>query len=213
MKISSIGHACFLVDAREARIVTDPFAEGIPYASPEAEADLITVSHDHFDHNAVDRIGGSPTAVTGPGEYEVDGVSIGGIASLHDDQGGAQRGANRIYVFTLEGICPARLGDLGTSLDSHQRAVLGGVEILFAPVAGHFTIDATRAAEIARSLPRLRVVIPMHYKADAIADWPIATVEEFEFLMDNVCHIGASTVEMTRTSMPEQWEVWILDHA
>jgi L-ascorbate metabolism protein UlaG (beta-lactamase superfamily) len=213
MRIRWNGHACFTVEAKEGRLVTDPFAKEVPYDLPKTTADVVTVSHEHFDHDAVDRVGGNPTVVRQVGEFVVAGISIRGIESFHDDRRGAERGANRIYAFTLEGIRLAHLGDLGTPLDGPQREALSDVEILFVPVGGHFTIDASRAAAIARSLPEVRVVIPMHFKTDRVADWPIATVEEFESLMDNVRRVGASTVEVTRASMPEQREVWILDHA
>jgi len=213
MKITWIGHACFSIEAAEGQVVTDPFAKEVPYRLPKLAADVVTVSHEHSDHNAADRIGGSPAAVRGVGELEAAGIPIRGIASWHDDQGGAQRGANRIYAFTLEGIRLAHLGDLGASLDAAQRAALADVEILFVPVGGTYTINAAQAAQIVRSLPELRIAIPMHFKTDRIADWPIAPVEEFARLMDNVRYVGASTVEVTRASLPAQREVWILHYA
>jgi L-ascorbate metabolism protein UlaG (beta-lactamase superfamily) len=213
MKIRWNGHACFTIEAKEGRLLTDPFAKEVPYDLPTTTADVVTVSHEHFDHNAAGRVGGNPIVVRQVGEFVVAGIPMRGIESFHDDRKGAERGANRIYAFTLEGICLAHLGDLGTPLDDAQREALSDVEILFVPVGGHYTIDATVAAEIARSLRGLRVVIPMHFRTDRVADWPIATVEEFESLMDNVRHVGASVVEVARSSIPEHREVWILDHA
>jgi len=213
MRITWIGHACFLIDSQDGRVLTDPFAAEVPYDFPEVSADLVTVSHDHFDHNAVGRVGGRPEAVDGLGEFIARGVPFRGVSSSHDEQGGAKRGQNRIYAFSLEGIRLAHLGDLGARLDAAQREALSDVEILFAPVGGHYTIDARQAGEIARSLPRLRVMIPMHFHTDRIPDWPIAPVEEFARLMDNVRYVGDSTVEATRALLPAQREVWILDHA
>jgi L-ascorbate metabolism protein UlaG (beta-lactamase superfamily) len=209
VRITWIGHACFLIDAQEARIVTDPFAEEIPYAFPRLEADIVTVSHDHFDHSAVDRVSGDHALVEATGELDDRGVAIRGIASLHRPEGVA----NILYVYTLEDLRVAHLGDLGTLLDEAQRTALADVDVLLIPIGGSYTIDAKQAAAIIETLPNVKLVAPMHYKAEAIADWPIATVEEFESLMDNVCRVGASAVEVTRTSLPEQREVWILDHA
>lgn len=213
MRITWIGHACFLIDAKEVRIVTDPFAEEVPYAFPETPVDLVTVSHDHFDHNAVHRVPGDHATIQTPGSFDVLGLRVRGIPSFHDACGGKERGPNTVYAMTLEGIGIAHLGDLGTPLDEGQRDALSDVEILLIPVGGTFTIDAAQAAEVVRCLPAVRIVIPMHFRTDRIADWPIAPVEEFASLMDNVRQIGASTVEVTRTSMPERREVWILDHA
>lgn len=213
MRITWIGHACFLIEALEGRIVTDPFAEEIPYAFPQLEANLVTVSHDHFDHNAAGRVRGGPSVARAVGTFEISGISFEGIPGFHDDMGGAARGENILYAFTLDGMRVAHLGDLGTLLSDEQQAALSGVEILFIPVGGNYTIDAKQAASIIRDLPSVRLVIPMHYKTSVVADWPIATVEEFEGLMDNVRRVGASTIKVTRESLPEQQEVWILDHA
>ncbi len=212
MKITWYGHACFAIAAREARLLTDPFDEQVPYAFPESPVDIVTISHGHFDHNAVGRVRGDPATIEGIGDHEAHSVRFAGIPSYHDDRGGAERGTNTILVFTLEGVTIAHLGDLGTPLDDTQRRTLAAVEVLFLPVGGHFTIDAGQASDIVRSLPAVRVAIPMHYRTERIADWPIATVEEFEGLMDNVRHVGTSTVELTRESLPELREVWILDH-
>jgi len=213
MKIEWNGHACFFIQAEEGRILTDPYAEKVPYDLRTTSADVVTVSHDHMDHNAIDRIGGSPSVVRETGAFVTYGIPFLGILSFHDDKGGAERGENRIYAFTLEGLRLAHLGDLGGPLDGTQRKALSEVEILFVPVGGHYTIDAAQAAEIVRSLPKLKIVIPMHYKTHRIPDWPLIPVEEFESLMDNVRRIGASTIEVTRESLPELREVWILDHA
>ena len=118
-----------------------------------------------------------------------------------------------MYAFTLEEIRLAHLGDLGEPLDDSQRAALDDVEVLMIPVGGCFTIDAAQASEVVRSLPKLRVVLPMHYKTSVIADWPIEPVEPFARMMDNVKRVGRSEVRLTRTTVPDALEVWILDHA
>ena len=207
------GHACFTVEAKEGRIVTDPFAAEVPYELPPTTADIVTVSHGHFDHNAADRIQGNPQVVKDAGDHVAAGIAIRGVESFHDDQQGAERGANVIFAFTLEEIRLAHLGDLGTALDDTQRAALSDVDVLFLPVGGHFTIDASQAAALVRSLAHVKLAIPMHFKTDRIADWPIQQVEPFEAMMDNVRRIGSPQVTLTRESLPEALEVWILDHA
>jgi len=213
MKIRYLGHACFLLEAEEGRVLTDPFAKEVPYDFPALSADTVTVSHDHPDHNAVRRVGGSPEVMQTVGSRTIRGVPFVGVASFHDDAGGAKRGANRIIAFTLEGIRLAHMGDLGTSLDPAQRAALDDVEVALVPVGGHYTLDAARAADLIRSLPRLRLAIPMHYKTDRTADWPIEGVEPFLRMMDNVRRIGSSSTNLTRTNLPDALEVWTLDHA
>lgn len=116
-------------------------------------------------------------------------------------------------MFALEGIQLAHLGDLGTRLDETQKTALADVEVLFIPVGGHFTIDAKQAAEVVRAPANVKLVIPMHFKTDRITDWPIAPVDEFERTMDNVRRIGSSEVTLSKETLPQSLEVWILNHA
>ncbi len=214
MKIKWLGHACFLIEGKEGRLVTDPYGESIPYGPLDCTADVITVSHDHFDHNAVGRVKGSPTVVRGEGAHSASGIRFQGIASFHDESGGAERGPNTIFAFEIEGIRMAHLGDLGETLSEEQAAALSDVEALLIPVGGHYTIGADEAAALLNRLPSLRVVIPMHYKTDRLGDdFPIAPVEDFARMVQNVKHIGSSEVALSRESLPAQAEVWILDYS
>ena len=214
MRITWIGHACFLLEGVEGRVLTDPFDAEVPYSFPnKLTVDVVSQSHSHFDHNAAHRVQGDPAVLEATGHIEVRGICIVGIASHHDDQGGAERGPNIVYSFDLDGLRIAHLGDLGEPLNQNQLAALSKVEILLAPVGGTYTIDAQQAANLCAQLPNLRVVIPMHFKTDRIAEWPIETVEPFEKIMDNVRRIGDSRISVTRDSLPESLEVWILDYA
>jgi len=213
MRIQWFGHACFTIEAGGVTLLTDPFDKTVPYAFPSVPIDIATVSHGHFDHNAVHRVAGEYATIQATGTFEVRGVPIRGIASFHDAKQGEERGDNIAYTYVLEGITLAHLGDLGAPLTSEQRDALSDVEILLIPVGGTYTLDAAQAADLCGQLPKLRIVLPMHYKTDVIADWPIAGVEEFAALMDNIRRIGASTIEVCRDSLPERREVWILDHA
>lgn len=214
MKIKWLGHACFLIEGKEGRVMTDPYGESIPYRPPDRTADVITVSHDHFDHNAVGRVKGSPTVVRGEGAHSASGIRFQGIASFHDESGGTKRGANTIFTFEIEGIRMAHLGDLGETLSEEQAAALSDVEVLLVPVGGYYTIGADEAAALVNRLPSLRVVIPMHYKTDRLGDdFPIAPVANFARLVQNVKHIGSSEVALSRESLPAQVQVWILDYS
>jgi len=213
MKITWYGHSCFLIEGGDVRILTDPFDAKVPYDFPDLPVAIVTVSHDHFDHNAVDRVAGRPIVVKGVGERTAHGIDFIGIHSFHDDKEGAERGENTIYAFDLEGVRIAHLGDLGTSLDEGQIEALGDVRILLIPVGGHFTIDAETASRIAKDLRGAKIVIPMHFKTDRIVDWPIETVEPFAKMMENVKRIGGPSVEVAADRIPESMEVWILEHA
>lgn len=213
MRIQWNGHACFFLEGAGGRVLTDPYVEEVPYELLTTEADIVTVSHDHDDHNATHRVSGSPSVIDGIGEFAIDGIPFHGIASSHDDEDGAKRGPNNIYAFTLDGIRVAHLGDLGAPLNDIQREALADVQVLLIPVGGHFTIDAAQAAETIQALPNVKIVIPMHFKTDRTQSWPIETVEPFLEMVDNPRHIGSSQIELTKKDLPKALEVWILDYA
>jgi len=214
MKITWLGHSCFLIEGEAGRILTDPYDKRVPYRPPNVEVDVVLVSHEHSDHNATDRVKGRPPVLRGAGEHQAHGLAFRGIASFHDEAGGAKRGPNTIFVFDLDGIRLAHLGDLGQPLTPAQAAALRDVEVAFVPVGGFYTIDAEQAATLVRGLTQLRVVFPMHYKTDRLPIvFPIAPVDKFAERMENVRRIGAPQVTLTRADLPESQEVWILEYA
>jgi len=167
MIITWQGHSCFKIQDKIGPegivVVTDPFGKEVGPKVPNFEADIITVSHDHHDHNNIGALRGNPYIIKSAGEYDVKGVMVEGIASYHDDKEGKERGNNIIYRIEFDDISVVHLGDLGHVLDNAQLEKLAGTDILLIPVGGKYTIDAKKAVEvIAQIEPRL--VIPMHYK-------------------------------------------------
>jgi len=164
MQITWLGQACFKIQGKEAIIVTDPY-EGSKYGLKplRLKADIVTSSHDHDDHNNIKAISGQPFVINTPGEFETKEVFIWGVHSWHDNKEGADRGDNVIFIFQIEGVKIAHLGDLGTSLSDKQFEKLEGVDILMVPVGGVYTIDGKQAADLVNKVEP-RIVIPMHYK-------------------------------------------------
>jgi L-ascorbate metabolism protein UlaG (beta-lactamase superfamily) len=101
--------------------------------------------------------------VSGPGEYEIMGVSIIGIPTFHDEKKGAKRGKNTIYVYEMDGLRLVHLGDLGHKLHEKILEKIGDIDILMVPVGGEYTIGPTEAVEVARAIEP-KIVIPMHYQ-------------------------------------------------
>ena len=122
MKITWLGHATFLVEAKDGtRIITDPFEAGsydgaVGYAPITDRADIVTVSHDHADHNAVDAVAGHPEVVRGAESRTVQGIPIQGVSTYHDESKGQDRGRNTIFVMEVDGVRVGHLGDLGHPL-------------------------------------------------------------------------------------------------
>lgn len=180
MIFTCIGHAKFLMELDNGmRIVTDPYDATCGYPVMPMAADTVLVSHGHHDHNAVDTISGYTQVIDEPGVYtSAPDVKVTAVAACHDDQGGAQRGRNLLFLIEAEGLRVAHLGDLGHVLTAEQAKALSPVDVVMIPVGGHFTIDAKTACEVAKQL-QARVVLPMHYKTVVNAGWPIKGVEEF----------------------------------
>jgi L-ascorbate metabolism protein UlaG (beta-lactamase superfamily) len=160
-------------------------SRGITWDYPPIEgvdADLVLVTHEHLDHNAVDVIGGSPTVLRSTaGRLESPIGEVVAVASEHDAAAGTERGPNTIFVFDFDGARVAHFGDFGQSaLRPEQAQAIGQVDVLFIPVGGGATIGAAQAAEIAARLGA-RLIVPMHFRTERINF--LEPVDEFVQLM------------------------------
>ena len=185
MIFTCIGHAKFLIELENGlRIVTDPYDATCGYPVTPVKADVVLVSHGHHDHSAVDTIPGTPRVIDKAGAYDLgDGVTVTAVEAFHDDAQGTKRGRTLLFSIRAEGLNAIHLGDLGHIPNAEQINALGTADVLMVPVGGFFTIDAAQAKETAELL-QARVILPMHYKTRANADWPIAPVEAFTGLYD-----------------------------
>jgi L-ascorbate metabolism protein UlaG (beta-lactamase superfamily) len=179
VRIRWYGQSAFLLTGSR-RVFIDPFgnpgealaARGIEWNYPPIaeSADLLLVTHEHMDHNAVDVIGGEAVVIRSTaGRFESPIGEVVGIASEHDDVAGTLRGPNTIFRFELDGVRFSHLGDFGqAALRPEQRDAIGEVDVLFLPVGGGPTVGGQSAADIVHAVaPRL--VVPMHYRTPAIS--------------------------------------------
>ncbi|MBR0025700.1 MAG: MBL fold metallo-hydrolase [Clostridia bacterium] len=163
MKIKWYGHSCFLITADNGvRILTDPCDESTGYILKDIETDIVTSSHDHFDHNYFAAAKGEPIILKDAGETEACGIRFLGVPTWHDKTNGSERGSNIIFVFEVDGMKIAHLGDLGHLPRADVLKELEDVDIMLAPIGGTFTIDHKEAL-LLRTLLQPKVMIPMHY--------------------------------------------------
>ena len=203
MKISWLGHSCFKIESDGGKIiVTDPFDEAVGYPLPKAKADVVTVSHDHHDHNHVAAIGGNPAVVRGPGKKAAAGIEFEGTASYHDDRGGKRRGKNTIFSFEMDGIRVCHLGDLGHLLSEEDAAALGDVDVLMIPVGGVYTLDAGGAKKVVGQI-RPKVVIPMHFMTPALT---FEVDPPDRFLSGQKVERPGTTLEVSKDALPKGGE-------
>ncbi|MGB9681884.1 MAG: MBL fold metallo-hydrolase [bacterium] len=210
MRITYNGHACFSIESSTGIVVTDPFGEEIPYPVGRLKGTIVTVSHEHFDHNVVKRVEGNPAVVRTPGEYNISGIKIKGVSAFHDKSKGKERGKNIIFVIEIEGIKLCHLGDLGETLSEEQVKTIGNVDVLFVPTGGFFTIEPEEAQEIIKQIVP-KIAIPMHYRTNYIKEWNIKPIEAFlKDITFPVKYLETNSIKITKESLPRTTEVYIL---
>lgn len=211
MKIEYLGHSCFkLTESTGTSIVCDPYSDEIGYAMRKVSADAVTVSHGHYDHNAVQNVDGAPILIDGGQNNGLAGVEINSIKSFHDTSRGKKRGENTIFKFRMDGIDVCHLGDLGEKCSSDLIETLLPVDVLLIPVGGAYTIDAEMAKEyVDRIMPD--IVIPMHYRTrDCKLD--IDRVDEFTGLFDgdSVEESEKCGIELSRKDLTGETRIIVL---
>ena len=163
MKIAYIGHACFALTAKDGtRVITDPYDASVGLAMLPLQADMITMSHEHHDHNCEDMIVGKPVIVHGPEMSAVGSVTTRAVRSWHDDAQGEKRGANFIRIFNMDGLKIVHMGDQGGMPDEDALEAIADADIMMIPVGGFYTVDAVEAGAIIDAA-KPRCVIPMHF--------------------------------------------------
>lgn len=213
MKITWLGHSSFkLEESTGTTVVTDPYHSDVGFEMPAVEADVVTISHTHADHNNIENVLGHPTVLNRAGAYEIGGVHIMGGHTFHDDKKGALRGDNIVFTYRMDGVDLCHLGDIGEECSAFLVETLMPVNVLMIPVGGNYTIDAKQAKEyVDRIMPD--VVIPMHYKTKD-CDFDIDKLGEFLDLFDddNIVYADSATVEFDRADFDgEETKVLVLE--
>ena len=194
MKLTWLGHSCFLVETAEGSAVFDPYAPGsVPgLCMPEVTADTAICSHDHDDHNW-----SAGVKLTG----RVPGFTTRQLHTWHDEAQGCLRGPNTITVLEAEGLRVAHLGDLGHKLSEEQVQAIGPVDVLLIPVGGYFTIGPETAWKTAKAI-NARIVVPMHYRGAGFGYEVIGPVEDFLALVENVQRLDTNVLEPEKLEGP-----------
>ncbi|OGE31691.1 hypothetical protein A2631_00910 [Candidatus Daviesbacteria bacterium RIFCSPHIGHO2_01_FULL_44_29] len=210
MEIYYLGHACFKLKGKTSSIIIDPFNTETGLKLPkDMQADACLITHNHSDHNNQAAVTGSPVVLNGPGEYEVKGVAVTGIASYHDNVAGAERGANTIYNIYIDGLNIVHLGDLGQdALTEAQESEIGITDILLIPVGGTYTITAKQASSIVAQLEP-RIIIPMHYGVEGLK-YPLEGVASFLKEMGVESLEPVSKLSITKDKLPDEPQVVVL---
>lgn len=210
------GHSTFKLKGKRGTVVTDPYDDYVGLHLAKTSADIVTVSHHHKDHDAVDKITGTarrerPFIVDEPGEYEVGRISVFGTPTFHDASGGTERGNNVVFTILLDNLRICHLGDLGHELTSAQLEAIGDVDVLLCPVGGHFTIGPELAVKTIHAIEP-GIVIPMHYRTDLHNPDVFADVKPLEAFFNEygMSPQPVEKLEIDDSQVPEETELVVL---
>ena len=205
MLITYHGHSEFLVEtAQGQRILFDPFPPQVGYPMRRVKADVVSISHHHFDHDHVDKVDGKFITVDSAGSHEpLPGLRLVAAPAFHDDAGGTLRGSVLCVTLQAEGLKITHLGDLGQVPDEALRQALFMPDVLLIPVGGHYTLDAAQARE-AIDILQPRVIVPMHYRSDKGGFEQISTLAPFLEAMRPLSPSAQPVLRITKEDLSQQ---------
>ena len=195
MQLIWYGHSCFMIKTNEGkRILIDPFEPSVGYNSDFPKCDLITISHNHFDHSFINKINSQTKIINTFGNFRFDSFKLEGINSFHDNYRGLKRGPNIIYIFKFQNLSIAHLGDLGYIPESAILNKLNSLDFLLLPIGSNFTLDGNQAAKLCNMLMP-RYIVPMHYKTH-ITDLNLDDSKKFILSMKKVNKINSNSIDL-----------------
>lgn len=217
ISLTWLGQACFIIKSPGGvTVLADPYGDKIGYQVTPVPADVVTVSHEHMDHNNVAMAVGAKQVLRGldaKGDWaKIDAtqgdVKIRTVGVLHyDADKDKERGKDAVFIFDIDGKTIVHLGDLGRLLTPEQIKAIGRVDVLLVPVGSVYTIDAKMAKQVVDQL-NPKIVVPMHYKTDQLSI-PLDKVDPFlaMFPADKVKRLDSPTVEIT--TLPAEMTVMV----
>ena len=218
MEITYLGHSCFKLKNKEGLVLyTDPFKSdmvGLPLVKDVA--DVVTISHAHEDHSALEVITGpvnrpSTFVIDREGEYEIAGVQISAIKTFHDKNNGTERGKNLVMLIVMDGLHILHLGDICHKLTESQIEKVGSVDVLMVPVGGTYTLDADGAMEMVKEV-QPSYVVPIHYKTNLTKIEGLSTLENF--MEKNKLPVAGESVhkiKLDEGSLPDDTQVLLMN--
>ena len=202
MKLEWIGHACFKMTAIDGTtVITDPYDESVGIDMVPLKADLITMSHEHHDHNETCMIEGNPVIARGPELAAVGSVTSRAVNSWHDDVEGAKRGFNTVRLFEIDGLKVVHMGDQGCMPREDVIEAIADADVMMIPVGGTYTVDAEGAKAIVEAA-KPKCVVPMHVKTRR-CPYPIAPMSEFLAVMGAEDASAYDVIEITQDHLPK----------
>ncbi|KKW35597.1 hypothetical protein A2852_01235 [Candidatus Adlerbacteria bacterium RIFCSPHIGHO2_01_FULL_54_23] len=169
MVISYLGGQCFKVSRGDLTISYNPPGKESKLASAKFGADIALISLDHEDFNGIENASygeRAPFVISGPGEYEIKGVTVRGFGA--ETEYGGKKSINTIYNVALEGMNLCFLGAQSAStLPQAAKQELDDIDILFLPIGDEGVLDYDDAYKLAVQLEP-KAIVPMHYTQESL---------------------------------------------
>jgi len=201
------GHSCFEFSNGMTLVIDPHDGASIGISPPKVKADVILVTHDHFDHNQT-RVVEKEGSIVVRESKRIEGIEIEAIKAYHDKEKGSKRGEINMYKVNYDFISFLHVGDLGHMLDDETIKRIGKIDMLFVPVGGVFTIDAGEAYELSKKIDA-KIIVPMHYKIEGLS-LPIDRLEKFiEVSKDIPVRYVANEIEIEKEDIPKEKEIWV----
>lgn len=211
LELTWYGQSMFAVCGGGVTVVVDPVPSEVGYRYDPVAADLVLITHGHFDHNYLAGVSGNPQTISASGSFDVSGLRVSGIDSFHDASRGTERGPIVIYSWEQAGLKLAHFGDLGEEPGPDVMKKFKRLDIAMIPVGGVFTIDGEQAARFARNLAPA-VVVPMHY-GTRDCSIPLDPVDEFtRRFKGTVREVAERPMIISRGGLPSSTEAWVLPY-
>jgi L-ascorbate metabolism protein UlaG (beta-lactamase superfamily) len=211
LTIEWLGHSTFqITSSKGTRVLTDPHG-AFDLPRPTLPQHIVTTSHRHGPHSAVHMAPGTPVILHGltPDEEwqkistTIRDVSVYVVPAFHDKSRGMQRGKNAIFVFRVDDICIAHLGDLGHVLGADQLKAMGKIDILLVPIAGgYFTVTPSEAKEVTRQV-NPKIAIPMHF-------WWEQAVQEYTQGLTRIKMLKNPLLKISKAELPQPIETIVM---
>ncbi len=171
MEITWYGLGCFRLSERGCpTVVIDPFNEDeTGLRLPRGGVDVVLYSQLTDDARTLQWPGLTSVRRTlaAPGEYEIGGVFIAGVATPRVAGDPSAALENIVYTVTYEGVEICHLGQLGRALTNAQVESVGHVDVLLVPVGIDAGLTMTMASETV-SLIEPSIVVPMQYATSGL---------------------------------------------
>ena len=210
MNIYWFGQSSYLIKtANGKRLLIDPFGDGMGYTPFKGSVDLVTISHNHFDHNFTGFIENNPNIINSLGKYNSDFCEITGIKSFHDKTNGSERGDNIIFKYIIDDISLCHLGDLGHDLDDETLKEIGSVDILFLPVGEIYTFNVEIAVNVVKKI-KPKYIVPMHFKTKYLSI-PLEGVDKFLMEIKSYPTENMSVFSVDKDDLTTNTKIILLD--